>query len=183
MLRTRFCERFGIEAPIVVAPMGPDLTGPELVAAVCNAGGFGILQAQMCEPPFLRKQIHYLRTLTARPFAPDHFEMTNVEPIPPPTNTATANDCPRPMQISTDNAGSEDQGVANSGTAQSRDACLQFELFGKVGVIDAGKSVGISALSQRILTIVRTVRQASAAVHAFCAPGEAMHFSTESADR
>jgi hypothetical protein len=26
MLRTRFCERFGVAAPIVVAPMGPDLT-------------------------------------------------------------------------------------------------------------------------------------------------------------
>jgi|SRR6516162_2557833 NAD(P)H-dependent flavin oxidoreductase YrpB (nitropropane dioxygenase family) len=65
MLRTRFCERFGIEAPIVVAPMGPDLTGPELVAAVCNAGGFGILQAQMCPPPLLRQQIHRLRSLTA----------------------------------------------------------------------------------------------------------------------
>jgi hypothetical protein len=123
------------------------------------------------------------RSLAQSEIAADHFEMTNVEPIPQPTNTATANDCPRPMQISTDNAGSEDQGVANSGTAQSRDARLQFELFGMVGVIDAGKSVGISALSQRILTIVRTVRQASAAVHAFCAPGEAMHFSTESADR
>ena len=68
MLRTRFCERFGIEAPIVVAPMGPDLTGPELVAAVCNAGGFGILQAQMCPPPLLRQQIHRLRSLTASPF-------------------------------------------------------------------------------------------------------------------
>src|SRR5271166_2520352 len=33
MLQTRFCERFGVAAPIVVAPMGPDLTGPELVAA------------------------------------------------------------------------------------------------------------------------------------------------------
>ena len=39
MLKTRFCLRFGIDAPIMVAPMGPDLTGPELVAAVCNAGG------------------------------------------------------------------------------------------------------------------------------------------------
>ena len=68
MLRTRFCERFGIDAPIVVAPMGPDLTGPELVAAVCNAGGFGILQAQLCPPPLLRQQIRYLRTLTTRPF-------------------------------------------------------------------------------------------------------------------
>ncbi|MBV8274786.1 MAG: nitronate monooxygenase [Verrucomicrobia bacterium] len=53
MLETRFCERFGVAAPIVVAPMGPDLTGPELVAAVSNAGGFGILQAQLCPPPLL----------------------------------------------------------------------------------------------------------------------------------
>src|SRR5580693_7855809 len=68
MLQTRFCERFGVAAPIVVAPMGPDLTGPELVAAVCNAGGFGILQAQFCPPPLLRAQITYLRTLTDKPF-------------------------------------------------------------------------------------------------------------------
>jgi len=68
MLKTRFCELFGIEAPIVVAPMGPDLTGPELVAAVCNAGGFGILQAQLCPPPLLQQQVRYLRTLTDKPF-------------------------------------------------------------------------------------------------------------------
>ena len=68
MLETRFCERFGVAAPIVVAPMGPDLTGPELVAAVSNAGGFGILQAQLCPPPLLRDQISYLRTLTDKPF-------------------------------------------------------------------------------------------------------------------
>ena len=68
MLQTRFCERFGVVAPIVVAPMGPDLTGPELVAAVCNAGGFGILQAQLCPPPLLRDQITYLRTLTDKQF-------------------------------------------------------------------------------------------------------------------
>src|SRR5271166_5244002 len=68
MLQTRFCERFGVAAPIVVAPMGPDLTGPELVAAVSNAGGFGILQAQLCSPPLLRDRITYLRTLTDKPF-------------------------------------------------------------------------------------------------------------------
>jgi NAD(P)H-dependent flavin oxidoreductase YrpB (nitropropane dioxygenase family) len=68
MLTTRFCKRFEIEAPIVVAPMGPDLTGPELVAAVCNAGGFGILQAQLCPPALLRRQIRDLRSLTAKPF-------------------------------------------------------------------------------------------------------------------
>jgi NAD(P)H-dependent flavin oxidoreductase YrpB (nitropropane dioxygenase family) len=68
MLRTRLCDLLGIDAPVVVAPMGPDLTGPELVAAVCNAGGFGVLQAQLCSPVSLRRQIRYLRTLTSRPF-------------------------------------------------------------------------------------------------------------------
>ena len=38
-MRTDFCDLLGIEHPIVAAPMGPDLTGPELVAAVSNAGG------------------------------------------------------------------------------------------------------------------------------------------------
>ena len=66
MLTTRFCDRFGIDVPIVAAPMGPDLTGPELVAAVCNAGGFGILQAQLCPPALLRQQIHDLRCLTTK---------------------------------------------------------------------------------------------------------------------
>jgi NAD(P)H-dependent flavin oxidoreductase YrpB (nitropropane dioxygenase family) len=68
MLQTRFCERFEVAAPIVVAAMGPDLTGPELVAAVCNAGGFGILQAQFCPPSLLRDQIRHLRNLTDKNF-------------------------------------------------------------------------------------------------------------------
>jgi NAD(P)H-dependent flavin oxidoreductase YrpB (nitropropane dioxygenase family) len=68
MLQTRFCERFGVTAPIVADPMGPDLSGPELVAAVSNAGGFGILQAQLCPPPLLRDEIAHIRTLTNKPF-------------------------------------------------------------------------------------------------------------------
>ena len=42
-MRTDFCDLLGIEHPIIAAPMGTDLTGPELVAAVSNAGGLGIL--------------------------------------------------------------------------------------------------------------------------------------------
>ena len=58
----------GIEYPIIAAPMGPDLTGPELVAAVSNAGGLGILQAQFCPPPVFREEIRRVRALTAKPF-------------------------------------------------------------------------------------------------------------------
>jgi len=58
----------GIEHPIIAAPMGPDLTGPDLVAAVSNAGGLGILQAQLCPPPLFRQEIRRVRALTVRPF-------------------------------------------------------------------------------------------------------------------
>jgi NAD(P)H-dependent flavin oxidoreductase YrpB (nitropropane dioxygenase family) len=75
-MKTSLCQMLGIEHPIIAAPMGPDLSGPELVAAVSNAGGLGILQAQLCPPPLFRRQIRRVRELTARPFGVDlilHF--------------------------------------------------------------------------------------------------------------
>jgi NAD(P)H-dependent flavin oxidoreductase YrpB (nitropropane dioxygenase family) len=67
-MKTALCRLLGIEHPIIAAPMGPDLTGPELVAAVSNAGGLGILQAQLSPPPLFRQTIRRVRELTDRPF-------------------------------------------------------------------------------------------------------------------
>ena len=67
-MKTALCHMLGIEYPIIAAPMGPDLTGPELVAAVSNAGALGILQAQFLSPPLFREQIHRVRALTDKPF-------------------------------------------------------------------------------------------------------------------
>ena len=63
-MKTNLCYMLGIEHPIIAAPMGPDLTGPDLVAAVSNAGGLGILQAQLCPPPLFRQEIRRVRALT-----------------------------------------------------------------------------------------------------------------------
>src|SRR5262245_1157107 len=68
-MKTNLCHMLGIEHPIIAAPMGPDLTGPDLVAAVSNAGGLGILQAQLCPPPRFRQEICRVRALTDRPFS------------------------------------------------------------------------------------------------------------------
>jgi NAD(P)H-dependent flavin oxidoreductase YrpB (nitropropane dioxygenase family) len=68
MLHTRLCDLLGIEVPIIVAPMGPNITGVELAAAVSNAGGLGIISFGANPPPLLREQIHRLRELTDRPF-------------------------------------------------------------------------------------------------------------------
>jgi NAD(P)H-dependent flavin oxidoreductase YrpB (nitropropane dioxygenase family) len=67
-VKTKICQFLGIEYPIIAAPMGPDLTGPELVAAVSNAGGLGILQAQLAPPSLFQRQIQRVRELTDKPF-------------------------------------------------------------------------------------------------------------------
>lgn len=67
MLRTPLCDRLGIEVPILNAPMG-FVTGPELAAAVSNAGGLGILSFSRNPPEVLRQDIRRLRGLTPKPF-------------------------------------------------------------------------------------------------------------------
>jgi NAD(P)H-dependent flavin oxidoreductase YrpB (nitropropane dioxygenase family) len=67
-MKTTLCDTLGIEHPIFAAPMGPDVTGADLVAAVSNAGGLGILQAQFHSPPRFREEIRRVRGLTAKPF-------------------------------------------------------------------------------------------------------------------
>jgi NAD(P)H-dependent flavin oxidoreductase YrpB (nitropropane dioxygenase family) len=67
-MKTALCHFLGIEHPIIAAPMGPDLTGPDLVATVSNAGGLGILQAQLCPPVLFRQEIRRVRELTDKPF-------------------------------------------------------------------------------------------------------------------
>lgn len=59
----------GFEYGIVQAPLGPDISGPELVAAVANAGGLGFLRSPDWESPdYLRGIIQKTRTLTDKPF-------------------------------------------------------------------------------------------------------------------
>jgi nitronate monooxygenase len=67
MLRTPLCNALGIEWPILSAPIGP-LAGPELAAAVSNAGGLGIMSFGGNPPPVLREEIRRLRSLTDRPY-------------------------------------------------------------------------------------------------------------------
>jgi nitronate monooxygenase len=66
-LRTPVCTLLGIEHPILQAPMQFVAT-PALVAAVCEAGGFGILPGIGLPPDQLRANIQEVRRLTRRPF-------------------------------------------------------------------------------------------------------------------
>src|SRR5262249_59000722 len=68
MLRARLGARLGMESLTLSAPVGPDVGGREVVAAVSNAGGLGLMQAQWHPPPLLRQDIRRVRQLTDKPF-------------------------------------------------------------------------------------------------------------------
>ena len=59
--------KLGIRVPIIQAPMA-GVSTPAMAAAVSNAGGLGILQAQFCHPPLFREEIRRVRALTDKPF-------------------------------------------------------------------------------------------------------------------
>lgn len=67
-MQTTITKLLRIDHPIISAPMGPDMSGADLVAAVSNAGAFGILQAQLAPPAVLRGEIRKIRDLTDKPF-------------------------------------------------------------------------------------------------------------------
>ncbi len=67
MLRTAICDLFGIEHPIIQGGMA-HLGTAELVSAVSNAGGLGIIGAGHYEPDWVRQQIHLTRQQTSKPF-------------------------------------------------------------------------------------------------------------------
>jgi enoyl-[acyl-carrier protein] reductase II len=71
MIRTRFCELFGIDAPILQAAIWP-ATSPALVAAVSEAGGLGSIGAIFSSADEMREQIERVRERTERPFAVNH---------------------------------------------------------------------------------------------------------------
>jgi enoyl-[acyl-carrier protein] reductase II len=67
-MQTRVTELLGIEHPIVLSGMSW-ISTPELVAAVAEAGGLGILATGVMDAEESRRAVHRTRELTDRPFA------------------------------------------------------------------------------------------------------------------
>jgi NAD(P)H-dependent flavin oxidoreductase YrpB (nitropropane dioxygenase family) len=68
MLKTSLCHQLGITYPLFSVGMGGGMAGPELVAAVSNAGACGVLGMGGLPAPYIRQQIQQVRTLTDKPF-------------------------------------------------------------------------------------------------------------------
>ncbi|MBN2078454.1 MAG: nitronate monooxygenase [Spirochaetes bacterium] len=67
-MKTRITDLFGIQYPIILSGMSW-ISTPELVAAVSNAGGLGILATGVLSPEETGYSIAMVRKLTNKPFA------------------------------------------------------------------------------------------------------------------
>jgi nitronate monooxygenase len=66
-ITTELTERFGLEYPIVSAPMGA-VAGGRLAAAVSNAGALGLVGAGYGDPDWMRTELSTARSEASRPW-------------------------------------------------------------------------------------------------------------------
>ncbi|HTI66078.1 MAG TPA: nitronate monooxygenase [Caulobacteraceae bacterium] len=78
-----------LDTPIIQAPMGGGFTTPELIAAVCDAGGLGSLGLTYSAPEAIAAAAEEMRRLTNRAFAINLF-VFETPPIPPDSVKRTA---------------------------------------------------------------------------------------------
>jgi len=77
ILRTKLCDTLGIEYPVIAAGMGPTLIGEntgapvELVVAVSEAGGLGVLGGSGFAVEGLLEAIREIKAKTKKPFGVD----------------------------------------------------------------------------------------------------------------
>ncbi|MEL7481856.1 MAG: nitronate monooxygenase [Pseudomonadota bacterium] len=69
-LKTSLCELLNIEHPIMLAGMG-GVSYAEVCAAMCEAGGYGVLGMAGTTPDFIEAQMAQVKELTDRPFGVD----------------------------------------------------------------------------------------------------------------
>jgi nitronate monooxygenase len=88
VLRTRLCDILDIEYPIILAGMGGVATA-DLVAAVSEAGGLGIVGAASMPAEEIERQVRRIRDLTSKPFGVDVLLPSGVStPRPAPSTDA-----------------------------------------------------------------------------------------------
>ena len=99
VLHTRLCDILDIEYPVILAGMG-GVASAELVAAVSEAGGLGVLGAASMPPDEIERQVRHIRDLTSKPFGVDVLLPSGVAaPRPPAASDGAPKAAPkRPIE-------------------------------------------------------------------------------------
>jgi len=137
-------ELLGSRYPIIQGAMGA-ICNPEMVAAVSEAGGYGVLATSfMSDPELLRSQIQAVRSLTDRPFG------ANLMAMNPMSATFAEVLCEHGIRVVTTSAGSpkallpllKDRGVKVLHVVANVDNAIKAEEAGVDAVIVEGSESG-----------------------------------------
>jgi nitronate monooxygenase len=113
-----FCAKYGMQVPILMAPMAGACPAP-LAAAVANAGGMGAMGALVSNPAAIRAWVEEFRSASNGP-----FQLNTWIPDPKPKRDADAEARVRQFL-----AAWGPEVAATAGDAQPPDALEQYEAF------------------------------------------------------
>src|SRR5271168_3149314 len=85
-IQTVLTQRLRLRNPIIQAPLAGGADTPQLVAAVCNAGGIGFIGGGYSTPEQIMELAAAVRGLTQRPFG---FNLFAPLPVPEPPSDFT----------------------------------------------------------------------------------------------
>ncbi len=157
---TAFTSLLGIDHPIALAGMGLGITTPELVAAVSNAGGIGILGASAMPADDLVSAIAAIRSLTSKPFGVNWV-------VAPESGTPSGPD--RLLTIMNgyrSELGLEAANGLPEGSSDPSEECIETALELRVPLLSFGLSDSSQFVERahsrgaRVMTMVATVEEA-----------------------
>jgi len=102
-LSQRLVGVLSIDAPIMQSGMA-GVAGPELVAAVSNAGGLGVMAALRLQPDVVHQSIQRIRETTDRPFGVTIWLHSDVRVSPDPPGRSLRTSCGDHRRFSTTSA-------------------------------------------------------------------------------
>jgi hypothetical protein len=117
--------------------------------------------------------------------APDHFELTNVEPFTRAASTTTANHDPEQKKMDSRTETTYDQIYSSLRTSEKdkpKEAHLQFNFLGFPIEIDACKHSEIARLWKRAQAVERLWKQIGAQLNDFLFGEEAVRFLSKPSD-
>jgi nitronate monooxygenase len=173
---TALSKLLRIEYPIIQAPMAGAVTGPELIAAVSNAGGLGTFAGAMLPPEAIREGVAQVRKKTNKPIGINLFVLE--EPSPDPRQIARALELLQPIR--------DALGMPPGGPLQKycEDTHAQFDVLLELAPAAASFTFGVlpeekvAALKQRGTAVIGTATNVAEAVaweqagaDAICAQG------------
>jgi nitronate monooxygenase len=135
-LHTPLCDLLGTEYPILCAGMGSG-AGPDLAAAVSNAGGFGVLGASGVEPGRVARLVARTGELTDRPFGANLIVAELEDPDAPEEDLAFLREQVRAIVSSGANALVLFWGPADPFVEEAHDAGLRVLV--QVGSVEEAK--------------------------------------------